>query len=149
MSQTGTLPNTGSGALAETKPAATSPGAVASSGAAATQKKKPAPPAKKGTGAMKSSAGFTGDERSTVHGGFAGIGGVLVNLENINIAAYVCDFGNVVVGSTKKKSFRLTNVGKIPVSFNFDKKILTAAGLNIDPDKVQKIPANSSIQFNV
>lgn len=71
-----------------------------------------------------------------MHGGATlGIGGVTVNLENIQIASYVCDFGNVVVGSTKKKSFRLTNVGKIPVTFNFDKKILTQAGINIEPDK--------------
>jgi hypothetical protein len=48
-----------------------------------------------------------------------------VNLESISIATYICDFGNVVVGSTKKKSFRLTNVGKLPVTFNFDKKLLT------------------------
>lgn len=72
-----------------------------------------------------------------------------MNLENITIAAYQCDFGNVVVGSTKKKSFRLTNVGKIPVTFNFDKKILTTAGISIEPDKVQKILPNSSVLFNV
>ena len=53
-----------------------------------------------------------------------GAGGA-VNLESISIATYVCDFGNVVVGSTKRKSFRLTNVGRIPVTFNFDKKLLT------------------------
>jgi len=84
-----------------------------------------------------------------VHGGVIGIGGININLENITIASYVCDFGNVVVGSTKKKSFRLTNVGKIPVTFNFDKKILTQAGISIEPDKVQKIPPNSSILFNI
>lgn len=62
--------------------------------------------------------------RSTNYGGHSfGIGGTVVNLENIVIANYVCDFGNVVVGSAKKKSFRLTNVGKIPVTFSFDKKI--------------------------
>ena len=70
-------------------------------------------------------------------------------MENINIANYVCDFGNVVVGSTKKKTFRLTNVGKVPVSFNFDKKILTMAGIAIEPDKAQKVLPNSSILFNV
>jgi hydrocephalus-inducing protein len=61
----------------------------------------------------------------------------------------VCDFGNVVVGATKKKSFRLTNVGKIPVTFTFDKKILTQAGISIEPDKVQKVMPNSSVLFNV
>ena len=79
---------------------------------------------------MKSSAGFgqnsSHDEKSMIHGGgILGIGGTIINLENICIASYTCDFGNVVVGSTKKKSFRLTNVGKLPVSFSFDKRILT------------------------
>jgi len=74
---------------------------------------------------------------------------MFVNLESIVIASYTCDFGNVVVGSTKKKSFRLTNVGKLPVSFSFDKKLLNQAGISIEPDKVQKVPANSSVQFNV
>ena len=47
-----------------------------------------------------------------------------VSLDNISLSTYICDFGNVVVGATKKKSFRLTNVGRLPVTFNFDKKIL-------------------------
>ena len=80
--------------------------------------------------------------------GTFGIGGA-VNLESISIATYVCDFGNVVVGSTKRKSFRLTNVGRIPVTFNFDKKLLTQAGIAIEPDKVQKLMPNSSTLFNV
>jgi len=72
-----------------------------------------------------------------------------VNLDNISLATYVCDFGNVVVGMTKKKSFRLTNIGKLPVTFNFDKKVLNQAGIAIDPDKGQKILPNCSCLFNV
>lgn len=63
------------------------------------------------------------------------IGNASINLENINITYYLCDFGNVVVGGSKKKSFRLTNVGKIPINFNFDKKMLGQAGIDIEPDK--------------
>lgn len=74
-------------------------------------------------------------EKSMIAGGSYGIGGTMINLENINIASYICDFGNVVVGASKKKTFRLTNVGKIPVTFSFDKKILSTAGISIDPDK--------------
>lgn len=81
--------------------------------------------------------------------GGANFGGININLENINIATYACDFGNIVVGQLRKKSFRLTNVGKIPVTFNFDKKILSAAGLSIEPDKAQKIPPSTSVQYNV
>ena len=56
---------------------------------------------------------------NTFSGGNSGIkfGGMTINLDNINISTYVCDFGNVVVGSQRKKTFRFTNVGKIPVSF--------------------------------
>ena len=64
--------------------------------------------------------------------------------DSISLATYLCDLGNVVVGSTKKKSFRLTNVGKIPVNFNLDKKLLTQAGLTIEPEKVQKLMPNQS-----
>jgi hypothetical protein len=63
----------------------------------------------------KTTGGFTEGEK---------VGSTSVNLENINIANYICDFGNMVVGSSKKKYFRLTNVGKIPISFQLDKKIL-------------------------
>lgn len=61
----------------------------------------------------------------------------------------MCDFGNVIVGSSKKKSFRLTNVGKIPVSFNFDKKLQSQANISIEPDKVQKLMPNTSQFFTV
>lgn len=61
------------------------------------------------------SNGFS-DMNETRAGGIK-FGGMTINLDNINISTYVCDFGNVVVGSQRKKTFRFTNVGKIPVSF--------------------------------
>jgi hydrocephalus-inducing protein len=82
-------------------------------------------------------------------GGGIKFGGMTINLDNINISNYVCDFGNVVVGNSQKKSFRLTNVGKIPVTFAFDKKLLNNAQISIEPDKVQKLNANHSVMFNV
>jgi hydrocephalus-inducing protein len=77
------------------------------------------------------------------------VNGVTINLENINLCTYVCDFGNVVVGGSKKRSFRLTNVGKIPINFTFDKKLLGQAGIAIDQDKGQKIMPNTSQLFTV
>lgn len=76
-------------------------------------------------------------------------GSNFLSFENIVISTYVCDFGNVVVGQTKKKSFRLTNVGRIAINFNFDKKLLNQAGIVIEPDKAQKIAPNSSVLFNI
>tara|TARA_B110000285_G_C14885965_1_gene496182 strand:+ start:92 stop:622 length:531 start_codon:yes stop_codon:yes gene_type:complete len=49
----------------------------------------------------------------------------------------------------KKKSFRLTNVGRLPVTFNLDKKVLNQAGIAIEPDKAQKVMPNCSMLFNV
>lgn len=60
---------------------------------------------------------------------------------------YSCDFGNIIVGKSQQKSFRLTNCGKIPINFFFDKKILNSAGITIEPDKVQKMMPNQSVLF--
>ncbi len=49
---------------------------------------------------MKSSAGFTDNlsMADTIGGGANMFGGLNVNIDNINIASYQCNFGNVVVG---------------------------------------------------
>jgi len=77
------------------------------------------------------------------------VNGVNINLDNIQLCTYVCDFGNVIIGGSKKRSFRLTNVGKIPINFNFDKKLLGQAGITFDTDKGQKIMPNTSQLFTV
>jgi len=93
------------------------------------------------------SNGFS--EMDQTRAGGIKFGGMTINLDNINISTYVCDFGNVVVGSQRKKTFRFTNVGKIPVSFQFDKKVLNNAQITIEPDKAVKVLANQSVMFNV
>lgn len=70
-----------------------------------------------------------------------------MNFHQINVVTYTCDFGNIIVGKAATKSYRLTNCGKLPISFNFDKKLLNFAGLTIEPDKAQKIMPNQSILF--
>jgi hypothetical protein len=80
---------------------------------------------------------------------FMKIGGLTINLDNIHICTYTCDFGNVVIGKSKVRSFRLTNVGKMPINFTFDKKLLGQAGIVIDQDKGQKIMPATSQLFTV
>lgn len=106
-----------------------------------------------GTGRQRQSTGRRGtgrgpatqeDTRSN-HGPSAGL-----NIEGISIATYICDFGNVVVGNPQKKSFRLTNCGRLPVVFNFKKEALQKANISIDStDKNNKILPNCSALFNV
>jgi len=72
------------------------------------------------------------------------VNGVNISLDNIQLSTYVCDFGNVIIGGTKKRSFRLTNVGKLPINFTLDKKLLNNAGISFDQDKGVKIMPNNS-----
>lgn len=76
-------------------------------------------------------------------------GAISVTDKNINIASYVCDFGNVIISKTAKRSFRLTNVGKMKISFSFKKEALNSFGLDIEPDKVTNVLPNASVFFNV
>lgn len=86
----------------------------------------------------------SGNDSQTASNGAIKVGGASINLDNIQICTYVCDFGNVIISGSKKRSFRLTNVGKMPITFTFDKKLLGQAGISIDQDKAQKIMPNNS-----
>jgi hydrocephalus-inducing protein len=92
-------------------------------------------------------AGASPDGGANLQGGAGAVSAV--NLEGIQLATYLCDFGDVVVGATRRKSFRLTNVGRVPVTFNFDKKLLTQAGIAIEPDKAQKLAPAASALYTV
>jgi hypothetical protein len=71
-------------------------------------------------------------ESHTASNGAIKVGGTSINLDNIHISTYTCDFGNVIISGSKKRSFRLTNVGKMPITFSFDKKLLSQAGISVD-----------------
>jgi hydrocephalus-inducing protein len=70
--------------------------------------------------------------------------------DKIIVSNYMCDFGNIVVGQSKSKKFRMTNCGKNSLTFSFDTRILQQIGLSIDPAKPPKqfVP-NSSMEFSV
>ena len=88
-------------------------------------------------------------DRSDGNAAMATSGALSTHEKNINIASYLCDFGNVIISKTAKRSFRLTNTGKMKISFNFKKEALNAAGLDIEPDKVANLMPNASQFFNV
>lgn len=129
-------------------PASTSREAKADGSAAGSKPKgdaaKPQASAKKSSGPKAAAAPAEGQDAVAP----LNVSGA-VNLENICIATYICDFADVVVGTTTRRSFRLTNVGRLPVTFNFDKRVLTQAGITIEPDKVQKVMPNASVVFLV
>lgn len=118
---------------------------TAAAGGEAGQSKKPAG----GKGAPASARGAASASAAPADDSTLWGTGLAADLESISLATYLCDFGDVVVGSTRRKSFRLTNVGRLPVTFNFDKKLLAQAGIAIEPDKAQKVMPHASSFFTV
>ena len=42
--------------------------------------------------------------------------------DKIFITTYICDFGNVVINSIRKKTIKINNVGTLPIDFSLDGK---------------------------
>jgi len=55
---------------------------------------------------------------------------------------YVCDFGNVIVGQSRKRTFTVTNIGYYPVTYELDKKLLSNAGIVVEPDSIRDLPGH-------
>jgi len=80
-----------------------------------------------------------------------GVGRRRFDLKNIFvIARHLADFGHVVVGQSKKRVFRVTNMSQTgPLSFVFDKNTLAGTGYSIEPEKVVRLPEHESVSFTV
>jgi len=62
---------------------------------------------------------------------------------------YVCDFGHVIKGATKKRVFSASNTSAVPVNFELDKKALQDCkmlGFTIDPAKLNKFPGGADAE---
>ncbi|KAJ1445550.1 hypothetical protein M885DRAFT_473458 [Pelagophyceae sp. CCMP2097] len=63
---------------------------------------------------------------------------------------HACDFGNVVAGTTRKRSFKVTNTSRTgPLSWFFEKKLLQGSGFSIEPEKVVRLAEGASATFDV
>ena len=78
-------------------------------------------------------------------GGGGGSGGGL----DFIIAEHLADFGNVIAGMPKKKTFRVTNFGSVPVSFSLDKRLPLSHGFTVEPEKVNRLPEGASVDFSI
>jgi adenylate kinase family enzyme len=56
------------------------------------------------------------------------------------LTRYCCDFGTTIKGMSRKKNFKISNVGLLPISFKFDKRELAKSGLTIEPLEIKKLP---------
>ena len=67
--------------------------------------------------------------------------------EKIVVSTLICDFGNVVINSLKKKVIKISNTGQLPADLSFDTKAYKAAGFQITPEKITKLPPDQSAQI--
>ena len=64
--------------------------------------------------------------------------------DKIYLTTWVCDFGNVIVGSTQKKILKFKNVGDQPIQMYFDLKPIKSSEYNITPDKSKLGPGEEA-----
>jgi len=55
--------------------------------------------------------------------------------KKINLTTYCIDFGMVILGQPKKKTFKVINTGPFPLEFNLDPKYYKNLGFVFTPDK--------------
>eukprot|EP01038_Epipyxis_sp_PR26KG_P004323 gene4323-6124_t len=71
-----------------------------------------------------------------------------IDVKAIVAANYICEFGNVIMGQTKKKIFKISNASLVgQLNWMFDKKHFGASGYSIEPEKVTKMIESSTIDF--
>jgi len=73
-----------------------------------------------------------------------------INLHDIVAATYICDFGNVIAGQTKKKPLKVTNASSVgKLTWLFDKNYLSSYGYSIEPEQALKLPEGETATFEV
>ena len=73
-----------------------------------------------------------------------------IDLRSIVSAQHLCDFGNVIIGQTKKRTFKITNVTNgMVLNFDLDSKAISSSGFSVDPEKVVKLGENDSVDFTL
>eukprot|EP00606_Chrysophyceae_sp_TOSAG23-5_P001379 GSChrysophyteH2.ASY1.ANO1.1161.1 assembled CDS len=73
-----------------------------------------------------------------------------IDMSTVVAATYNCDFGNVIVGQSRKKAFKVTNASLLgQLNWNFDTTRITAQGFMIEPFKATKMLEGESLDFIV
>jgi len=69
--------------------------------------------------------------------------------DRIALSTFVCDLENIVLGGSKKKTFKITNVSNLPMTFNFDAKVFKLLNMVITPERVAKLMPGESISITL
>eukprot|EP00606_Chrysophyceae_sp_TOSAG23-5_P000584 GSChrysophyteH2.ASY1.ANO1.693.1 assembled CDS len=73
-----------------------------------------------------------------------------IDMTKIVAATHLCDFGNVIIGQSRKKAFKITNASLLgQLNWNFDTTKISSQGFMIEPFKAQKMIEGDSLDFVV
>jgi hydrocephalus-inducing protein len=64
--------------------------------------------------------------------------------DKIYLTSWLCDFGNVIVGTTQKKVLKFKNIGDQQIEMFFDLKPIKGTEYNISPDKSKLSPGEEA-----
>ncbi|XP_061876014.1 hydrocephalus-inducing protein homolog [Colius striatus] len=70
--------------------------------------------------------------------------GARQRLVRAELPEYVLEFGHVVVGDSHRRLVKVTNTGKLPVSFQADGQALCGTGFTVEPAHVKDLPCTQS-----
>jgi len=71
-------------------------------------------------------------------------------MTEIIAATHLCDFGNVIIGQSRKKAFKVTNASLVgQLNWTFDTTKLSGNGFSIEPFKAAKLIEGDSVDFVV
>ncbi|XP_053843687.1 hydrocephalus-inducing protein homolog [Vidua macroura] len=70
-------------------------------------------------------------------------------LVKVNLLEYVLDMGPVLKGYTETHTLKITNPGQIYVSFQVNVSVLRDTGFSVDLNKMEDLPPNHTVAFEV
>ncbi|KAJ3226665.1 hypothetical protein HK099_004409 [Clydaea vesicula] len=65
----------------------------------------------------------------------------------VELTNFLCNFGNVIKNTIKKKSFKIRNQSQHVVSFHLDHTLMNGSGFTIEPEKVKILPNGDPVEF--
>ncbi|XP_053809145.1 hydrocephalus-inducing protein-like [Vidua chalybeata] len=75
--------------------------------------------------------------------------GLCQRLVKVNLLEYVLDMGPVLKGYTETHTLKITNPGQIYVSFQVIVSVLQDTGFSVDLNKMEDLPPNHTVVFEV
>ena len=69
--------------------------------------------------------------------------------DKIPVSSWVCDFGNIIIGTSQKRVFKVKNNGQFTLDLNFDTKTSKALNYTVSPENITKVAPGDEVQITI